>query len=417
MRITPRVLLRAVVLWLVTFAASSSFVTSQPAALAVASEPGPTASGPSDSAVARLPERTEPITPRPEAKLEPTYKIQAGLNSEIYPVFANQAALQKRDERTWGTISVTVTNSADAPLHNRVAVQVPGWSDQEAQIVELPGGQSRTLLFAPVFLPRLFQNRELAAAAVAVNVTDAAGRTVFSETTPVRLRAADDMYWGDRFKFAPYIASWITPHDPEVEMVLSRAKEFAPLRRLPGYEDWKDTPSQEKSTLTQARAIYRAVQAVGVSYVKSSLTFGGNQNMSERVRLPNESLRGRSANCIDGVVLYASLFENLGMEPAVVLVPGHAYLGVRTARNSDQYLYFDTALTGRADFEAAVTAAERGMGRIAESQISMIRVEEARRAGIFPMPESQYTDGIKVGSNSFRAHKRAGAKNPAPITP
>lgn len=383
----------------------------------MAYEPGASATGSTDSTSARLPERTQPIGQRPQAKLEPTYKVQVGLNNEIYPVFANQAALQKRDERTWGTVSVTVNNSTDVSLHNRIAVQIPGWSDQEVQAVELPAGQSRTLLFAPVFLPRLFQNRELAAAAVGVTVTDAGGHTIFSETTPVRLRAADDMFWGDRFKFAPYIASWITPHDPEVEMVLSRAKEFAPLRRLPGYEDWKDTASQEKSTLTQARAIYRAVQALGVSYVKSSLTFGGNQSMSERVRMPNESLRDRSANCIDGVVLYASLFENLGMEPAVVLVPGHAYLGVRTARNSDRYLYFDTALTGRANFEAAVTAAQRGMGRVFESQISMIRVEEARRAGIFPLPESQYTDGIGVGSNAFRAHKRPGAKTPAPVLP
>ena len=366
---------------------------------------------------AHVPEKTEPISQRTQPKLEPTYKIQAGLNNEIYPVFANQAALQKREERTWGTVSVTVANSTDLPLHNRIAVQVPGWSDQEVQIVDVAAAQSRTVLFAPVFLPRFFQNRELAAASVTVNVTDAAGRTVFSETAPVRLRAADDMYWGDHFKFAPYIASWVTPHDPEVEMVLSRAKEFAPLRRLPGYEEWKDIASQEKSTLTQARAIYRAVQTVGVSYVKSSLTFGGNQNMSERVRMPSESLRGRSANCIDGVVLYASLFENLGMEPAVVLVPGHAYLGVRTARDSERYLYFDTALTGRADFEAAVTAAEHGMGRIPESQISMIRVEEARHAGIFPMPESQYPDGVRLGSNTFRAHKRLGAKSPATALP
>jgi len=108
--------------------------------------------------------------------------------------------------------------------------------------------------------------------------------------------------------------------------------------------------------------------------------------------------------------LYASLFENLGMEPAVVLDPGHAYLGVRTARNSERYLYFDTALTGRADFETAVTAAERGMDRTPESQISMIRIEEARRAGIFPMPESQYDDAA-AESTALHAHRHSTSKN------
>src|SRR5260370_25239039 len=124
-------------------------------------------------------------------------------------------------------------------------------------------GQLCTRLFPPRFQPLLFHTGELTAATVAVTVSDAGGRTVFSETVPAHLRAVNDLYWGEGFKFAPYIASWITPHDSQVEMVLGRAKEFAPLRRLPGYEEWKDTASQEKSTLIQARAIYRAVQALG----------------------------------------------------------------------------------------------------------------------------------------------------------
>ena len=199
------------------------------------------------------------------------------------------------------------------------------------------------------------------------------------------------MYWGQNFKFAPFIASWITPHDPRVELVLSRAKEFAPNRRLPGYEDWKDAAGQERETQIEARAIYRALQAGRVSYVKSSITFGGNNEVSERVRMPRESLRQSAANCIDGVVLFASLFENLGMAPAVVVVPGHAYVGVRVARGSTRYLYFDTALTGRASFEAAVAAAERGLAKYPQSQILSVRVDDARRAGIFPMPQGLTT--------------------------
>ncbi|PYX94423.1 MAG: hypothetical protein DMG67_01595 [Acidobacteria bacterium] len=411
-RIASRTLLMTAVLGLMLFAGSFPVFTSQSARAA-----GMGASGSNDNVLDRIPQKNEGIAARVQSRIEPTYKIQVGLNSEIYPVFANQASLQKRDERTWGTVSVTITNSTDAPLHNRVAVEIPGWSDQEIQIAAMGAGESHTLLFAPTFLPRLFRNRELAAATVAVNVNDAGGRTVFSETVPVRLRAVGDMYWGESFKFAPYIASWITPHDPQVEMVLSRAKEFAPLRRLPGYEEWKDMATQEKSTLTQARAIYRAIQGMGVSYVKSSLTFGGNKNVSERIRMPNESLRDRSANCIDGVVLYASVFENLGMEPAVVLVPGHAYLGVRTAHDSQRYLYFDTALTGRADFDAAVAAAERGMGRTPEAQISMIRIEEARRAGIFPMPESQYSDPVAATGNALHAHRSAAGRDATNLPP
>src|SRR3954462_3867419 len=318
--------------------------------------------------------------------MEPTYSIQVGLDGEIFPVFAHQAALQKPTARTWGTVAVKVTNSSDVPLRQRISVHVPGWSDQEIQAAEMSAGEVRTYLFAPAFFPRLYQNRELTSATVVVEVRDRGGRVAFSQATPVRLRAADDMLWGKDFKFAPFIASWVTPHDEVVEQVLTDAKELMPGRRLPGYEEWKSAAHQEKSTFNQAKAIYRALQKLGISYVKSSTNFGSIE-MTQRIRMPHESLKQASANCIGGAVMYASMFENLGMDAQIVLIPGHAYVGVRSSQNGNKYLYFDTVLTGRDDFEASVHAAEKGLSERPANDINRIDVDESRRAGIFPMQE------------------------------
>lgn len=345
-----------------------------------------------DADVSLGPSDTTQVKPRVRTP-EPVYSVQVGIDNEIFPVFANYASMHRREERTWGMVGITISNSTDSVLRNRVTVHLPGWSDQEIQMVEVAPGDVRTLIFAPTFLPRLYRNKEIAAATVVVQATDMGGRAVFQQTVPTRLRAAGDMFWGTSFKYAPFIASWVTPHDPRVELLLSRAKEYMPGRRLPGYEEWKTTEQQEKGTELQAEAIYRALQEAGISYVKSSLTFGRNTSVSERIRMPRESLRQSSANCIDGVVMFASLFENLAMEPTVVLVPGHAYVGIRLARGSTKYLYLDTALTGRANFEAATAAAERGLARYQPAEISHIRITEARRAGIFPMPEAGFADG------------------------
>lgn len=316
----------------------------------------------------------------------PSYKINVGLDGEIYPAFANYASLQDPDTRSWGAVAVTIANPTREALRERVAVQVRGWSDEEIQVVELAAGMTRTYLFAPSFLARFYNNQEIAAATVRVKITDPAGRLLLERTAPARLRSANDMYWGDKFRYAEFIASWVTPHAPEVERILARAKEYMPGRRLPGYESWKNEALQKRSTLAQMSAIYRAVQAAGVSYVKSSNTFGDHEGWSERVRLPGQSLRHASANCIDGVVLYASLFENLGMEPEVVLVPGHAYLGVRAAQGSDEYLYLETSLTGRARFERALRAGQSGLARYPGSEVVRVKIAQARAAGIYPMP-------------------------------
>ncbi|MGE5206996.1 MAG: hypothetical protein ACM3PW_15385 [Chlamydiota bacterium] len=317
---------------------------------------------------------------------EPTYRIKVGLDGEVYPAFANYASLQRPEDRNWGTVELTISNSTSAPLENRIAVRILDWSDQEIQTVDVDAGAVRTFLFAPTFYPRLYSNREISAATALITVRDAKGRLLFTRTVPVRLRSADDIYWGPKFEYAPFIASWVTPHDSQVEKVLSRAKEFTPGRRLPGYEEGKNPGQQERSTYIQAQAIYRALRVTGVSYVNSSLTFGRNANVSERVRMPRESLRQISANCIDGAVMYASLFENLGMEPEIVLVPHHAYVGVRVAPGSGKYLFIETALTGRASFERAVRTAELGMKRYRAAQVVRIPIAEAREVGIYPMP-------------------------------
>ncbi|HTK96241.1 MAG TPA: hypothetical protein VL382_11455 [Terriglobales bacterium] len=326
------------------------------------------------------------VVSRPPLRTVPTYNIAAGLEGEVFPAFANYASLQRAEDRRWGTIAVTINNSTDQPLRNRLTVQIPGWSDVEIQIAEMPAGDQRTYLFAPTFLPRFYQNNEIVAATALVTATDMAGHQLFTGTSAVRLRAVGDMYWGTNFRFAPFIASWVTPHDPYVEQILADAKEYMPGRRLPGYEQHKSVAAQERSTWMQAQAIYQALQKSGLSYVKSSITFGGNEGWSERVRTPRESLRQRSANCIDAAVMYASLFENLDMEPVVVIVPGHAYVGVRTAPHSTRYLYIEAAMTGRIPFPAAIASAERGLSHYPLAEVHLIRIHDAREAGIYPLP-------------------------------
>src|SRR5437588_5719768 len=93
------------------------------------------------------------LSPAPAPRsMEPTYAIQVGLDSEIFPVFAHQAALQKPTARTWGTVAVKVTNSSDLPLRQRITVHVPGCSDQEMQAAEMSAGGGHTYLCARAFL-------------------------------------------------------------------------------------------------------------------------------------------------------------------------------------------------------------------------------------------------------------------------
>jgi hypothetical protein len=164
--------------------------------------------------------------------------------------FANYASLQRQDDRTlaWSP-SRSNTTAADAAARQR---QGPGLGEDEIRrSTLLPAARA---VFA-AFLPRFYENHEIIAASAHVTISDTASNSSYETTLPVRLRSAEDMFWGNGFKNASFIASWVTPHDRQVEAVLSRAKKLIPDRRLPGYESWKSVAQQEQETYREARAI------------------------------------------------------------------------------------------------------------------------------------------------------------------
>jgi hypothetical protein len=93
------------------------------------------------------------------------------------------------------------------------------------------------------------------------------------------------------------------------------------------------------------------------------------------------------ANCIDMSVAFASAMENLGMEPVIVLVPGHAFAGVRLAHGSSQILYLDLTVMPDGSFDAAVQRAQNWLQKTPKAQVNLIDIATARSRRIYPMPE------------------------------
>src|SRR5690349_1193323 len=91
--------------------------------------------------------KPDPRPPVVQKNLEPVYTVTAGIDGEVFPVFANYASLKNVDQRKWGTVAVVVNNPTADVLRARISVQVQGWSDQEIQTVNLKAGAARTYLF------------------------------------------------------------------------------------------------------------------------------------------------------------------------------------------------------------------------------------------------------------------------------
>src|SRR6185503_5020189 len=67
---------------------------------------------------------------------------------------------------------------------------------------------------------------------------------------------------------------------------------------------------------------------------------------SQHVRMIDESINNAQANCVDGSVLLASLLRKIGIEPMLVMVPGHCYLAFHLDEEGKEVAALETTLLG-----------------------------------------------------------------------
>src|SRR5262249_29128158 len=144
--------------------------------------------------------------------------------------------------------------------------------------------------------------------------------------------------WAD---LSRYLGAFVTPNTPSVIAFLRQVADHHPDQRLVGYQG--DAAAVEP----QVKAVFEALRKAGITYINSVIAFSPDDGTAtQRVRLPRQSLADREANCIDGTVLFASLLEAASLNPAIIVVPGHAFLGWESWRRSDVWHYLETTLIG-----------------------------------------------------------------------
>ena len=114
---------------------------------------------------------------------------------------------------------------------------------------------------------------------------------------------------------------------------------------------------------------------------------GEHVNEAQRIRLPRETLQLASANCMDVSVAFASAMENLGMQPLVVIVPGHAFAGVRLAPGGERVLYLDLTVLPNGSFEAAISRGRGWLEKTPPEELLAVDIAATRALGIYPLTE------------------------------
>jgi hypothetical protein len=262
-------------------------------------------------------------------------------------------------------VSCQVRNAQNDTRRLRITSFLDGYSATAVDTIELEAQKTHVFQQLPVMHPaatRTVEELTRATLNVLVEDLDRAGSPVeLHRSVPVWLLARtsaplalQDPTTGQWHDTSPFFGAFVTPNSPPVMRFLRKAAAHHPEHVLVGYQ------GDPSAVEPQVQAMFEALKAEGkLTYVNSVLTSTPEQGFpDQRVRLPRESLSEQQANCIDGTVLYASLLEGASLSPAIVVVPGHAFLAWETWDGSNEWRYLETTMTGSHSFAEACAAAD-----------------------------------------------------------
>jgi hypothetical protein len=137
-------------------------------------------------------------------------------------------------------------------------------------------------------------------------------------------------------------AAYVNEQHPYVDKILREALNTKIVDSFTGYQ------SKDKAEVyRQVYALWHALSQRDLRY--SDITTSSAESAtvsSQHVRLIDESINNAQANCVDGSVLMASLLRKVGIEPVLVMVPGHCYLAFYLDAEGKELAALETTLLG-----------------------------------------------------------------------
>src|SRR5258708_38449607 len=113
------------------------------------------------------------------------------------------------------------------------------------------------------------------------------------------------------------------------DWILQHPNAYGGITALRGYAGGRASTQDVRE---QVNALFDTLRGVyHLHYASDNVVFGRDQ----RIQLPQDVMRNSppSGMCVQTTVILASAIERLGMRSFIVLVPGHAFLGVALGLN------------------------------------------------------------------------------------
>ena len=220
---------------------------------------------------------------------------------------------------------LTMENTGSQLLENlqlRIAANIPCIENFTYDITGIPAGKDIKIPLEQLKVNRDFLSR--------LSETEKAVITITVWQNETKL-AAEDMtiavhpleYFGGFQVLPELIAAYVTPNHSYVYAIKNKAVDILLKQNLQTAFEGYQSNSPER-VLQLMSAIYSAIQSEEIVY---SALAPGYEETGQRLRLLDTIRKGKFANCIDLSLLFAACLEAVDLNPVLIIVQGHAFVG------------------------------------------------------------------------------------------
>ena len=238
---------------------------------------------------------------------------------EINEIFA--AAYKYYESHPLGKVVIT-NNTEQAYTKVKLGFAIKGFMDfpEEIDIAEIAPKQRLEVQLKPVINYKILDVTENTSlqSEIALTYYVSGEPTTVTRSFPVTLYERRAIRWDQKAK----VGSFVTAKDPFVT-------DFTRAVIQPYVDTYPNLPK----SIVYARAIFDALGVLGVSYIVDLTPFqefSENTAIVDYTQYPRDVLTRKSGDCDDLSMMFAATQENIGIETALVDVPGHIFVMFNT---------------------------------------------------------------------------------------
>jgi len=279
------------------------------------------------------------------------------MEGQLFPSYIFATATRQREENDPhylgdpdGFLGMSIVNPA---ANSKLRLQIKADPIAEASIIEgvlAKRGEGYELFPKINYRYDVLQNIRQP---LPVNVTFAVyinDALIESRTKVVTVRPINECPTGYYARNGVYVdlswmfAAYVTEDHPWIDQLLREALNTRLVNRFSGYQGSPD------EVYRQVFAVWNVLQRRGFRYSSITQTSSvSNKVKSQYVRFLDDSIRTSQSNCVDGSVVFASILRRIGIDPFLVLIPGHCFVGFYLDAQHRQHASLETTMMGNTD--------------------------------------------------------------------